>query len=358
MEIIYGVCSWGLGHATRSLPVLRKLLQEQHTLTMISNGRALDLLKKELGDKPQYVDIPDYPMLVSENSRQFIPKSIVYWPIFIKRIEDGLQQLQHLLEKKTYHCIISDGRYDMYSKRIPSLFISHQMRIMNPLRIKMFENSMERFNLFFFKRFAAVIVPDYKEDNLTGDLSHNLRRINEDNLHYVGILSDFTKKSCGKNIDYLISITGPEPQRSLLEKILVSQVDQLKGTVVMTLGKTEKNLEIKKKQITTYTFVTKEMREDLLNRAKLVVSRSGYSTIMDLAVVGVKALLTPTPGQVEQEYLSNYHNNLGTFHSVPQQAINLIRDITIAQKKTGIQRECDVKKTVEAIMNVMTNCVS
>ncbi len=353
MEIIYSVCSWGLGHATRSLPVIRKLLNENHHVTVISNGRSLEVLKKELGDDIPYFDIPDYPMLLSENTRQFLAKSMVYWPVFIKRIEDGLAKLQKILEKKHYDCIISDARYDMYSKKIPSFFISHQMRIMNPLQIQTFERAMERFNMFFFKRYVGVIVPDYKENNLSGDLSHNLKRIDEHSIHYVGVLSDFTKRPLKKDIDYLISISGPEPQRSMLEEKLISQVGDLEGNVVMTLGKAEKYSITKKKHLTTYTFVTKELREELLNKAKLVVSRSGYSTIMDVAVVGAKALFIPTPGQIEQEYLSQYHNKLGTFYSVSQDEINLKTDVKIAAQKTGITRECDVKKTLENILTVI-----
>lgn len=353
MHIIYGVCSWGLGHATRSLPVLRRLLNEHHNITVISNGRSLEVLKKELGAQATYVDIPDYPMLLSENTRQFLAKSMMYWPVFIKRIEDGLSQLQKILDKKHYDCIISDARYDMYSKTIPSFFISHQMRIMNPLQIKMFENAMERFNMFFFKRYRGVIVPDYKENNLSGDLSHNLKRIDEDTIHYVGVLSDFTKRPMKKDIDYLISISGPEPQRSYLEEKLVSQAETLEGTVVMTLGKAEKYSVSKKKHLTTYSFVTKELREELLNKAKLVVSRSGYSTLMDVAVVGTKALFIPTPGQIEQEYLSKYHNELGTFYSVTQDTVDLKNDVTIAEQKTGFTRECDVKKTVENILTIV-----
>ena len=100
MEIIYGVCSWGLGHATRSLPIIRKLISENHKITIISSGRSLELLKTELGDNSHYLDIPDYPMLLSENARQFMAKSVVYWPIFIKKIESGLIQLSKLLLKK------------------------------------------------------------------------------------------------------------------------------------------------------------------------------------------------------------------------------------------------------------------
>jgi uncharacterized protein (TIGR00661 family) len=353
MDIIYGVCSWGLGHATRSLPVIRKLISEKNTLTVISNGRSLEVLKKELGEEITYVDIPDYPMLLSENTRQFLAKSMVYWPVFIKRIEDGLAALQKILNKKHYDRIISDARYDIYSKKIPSFFISHQMRIMNPLQIKIFERAMERFNMFFFKRYIGVIVPDYKENNLSGDLSHNLKRIDENMIHYVGVLSDFTRRPLKKDIDYLISISGPEPQRSMLEEKLASQAHELKGNVVMTLGKAEDYSIKKKDQFTTYSFVTKELREELLNKAKMVISRSGYSTLMDVAVVGTKALFIPTPGQIEQEYLSQYHNQLGTFYSVSQESVDLKTDVKIAQERTGFIRDCDVKKTVENILTIV-----
>jgi uncharacterized protein (TIGR00661 family) len=355
MKIIYAVCSWGLGHATRSLPVIRKLISENNELTIISHGRTLELLKKELGDNIEYISIQDYPMLLSENSRQFMAKSMVYWPSFIRRMQKGLAQVTKILQHRKCDRIISDSRYDVYSKKIPSFFISHQIRIMNPLRIKMFERGSETFNLFFFKRFRGVIVPDYKDDDLSGELSHNLHRIDENKLHYAGILSDFKKKNTKKDIDYLISISGPEPQRTMLEEKLLSQIDGLDGKVVVTLGKSEKIGKFKLKNIEAYSFLSKEDREDFLNRSKLVVSRSGYSTILDLAVVGTKALMTPTPGQIEQEYLAKYHNMKKNFYSVNQNKIDLVRDVEIAKKTSGIKRTCDVDKSVENILNIVNS---
>jgi uncharacterized protein (TIGR00661 family) len=353
MRIIFGICSWGLGHATRSLPIIRKLIDEKNDLTIITSGRSLKLLKNELGNGINYYDIPDYPMLVSETTRQFIVKSAIYWPAFIKRMESGLQKLKKIIEKQKCDRIISDSRYDMYDKKIPSFFISHQMRIMNPLRFKKFESGSEIFNLFFFKRFAGVIIPDYKKDNLSGDLSHNLKRIDENKLHYVGIISDFNKKQTKKDIDYLFSISGPEPQRTILEKKVLSQIDDLNGKIVVTLGKSEQVGKIDKKEITTYTFLSKEKREDFLNRSKLVISRSGYSTIMDLAVVGSKALFIPTPGQVEQQYLGQYHSKKKTFHCVNQNNINLKSDVEKAKKTTGIIRKCNVNESVENIIDIV-----
>ncbi len=102
-------------------------------------------------------------------------------------------------------------------------------------------------------------------------------------------------------------------------------------------------------------FLPRDKREEFLNRTKLVVSRSGYSTILDLAVIGTKALMIPTPGQIEQEYLAEYHNKKGTFYCVNQNKIDLSSDVEIAKKTTGITRKCDVDKSVENIMNIITS---
>jgi len=286
MKVIYGVCSWGLGHATRSLPIIRKLIHEENDVTIISNGRSLQLLQRELGETAQYLDIPDYPLLISNNASQLIAKSLIYWPLFVKRIQAGLAKVTKMVNHGQYDLIFSDGRYDIYNTKIPSFFISHQIRIMNPLRITFLEWGSELFNKFFFKRFCGVLVPDNRDNNLSGDLSHNLKIIDEEKLFYVGVLSDFKKKEQVKNIEYFISLSGPEPQRTLLEKKIFSQITQLRGNIVITLGKTEEQKEVIQDNIQIYSFLTKENREILMNRAKMVISRSGYSTIMDLAILG------------------------------------------------------------------------
>lgn len=353
MDIIYSICSWGLGHATRSLPILRQLINENHHLTVISHDRSLQLLKNELKDAVEYEDIPDYPMLVSKNTQQFIAKSLVYWPLFIKRMESGLQHLGKLLKDIPCDRIISDGRYDMYSKHIPSFFISHQIRIMNPLRLHLFERGSEIFNEFFFKRFQDIIIPDYKENNLSGDLSHNLKKIDENQLHYVGLLSDFEKKSLNKDIDYFISLSGPEPQRTILEQKIRTQLNHLNGTVIMSLGKTEETISTPDDHIKIYSYLSKEKRENLLNRSKLVISRSGYSTIMDLAVIGTQAFMIPTPGQIEQEYLAQHLKQTNICHSTTQHNLNLSEDIPLALKTKGFPGKGDVKKSVENVLNIV-----
>lgn len=354
MNIIYGICSWGLGHATRSLPILRRLLKEDHELTIISHDRSLQLLKKELNDQVSYIDLPDYPLLVSENKEQFIAKSMIYWPYFIKRMESGLIHLKKILEKNPCDCIISDGRYDMYHKQVPSYFISHQIRILNPLNLRFLEKGSERFNEFFFKRYQDIIVPDYETDDFSGKLSHNLGRIDEHRLHYVGVLSDFTQKKKKKDIDYFISISGPEPQRSILENKIRTQIDNLPGSIVMTLGKTEDQSHDLTDHIKTYGYLSKEQREDLLNRSHMVISRSGYSTILDLAVIGCKALMIPTPGQIEQEYLAKYHMEKNTCYAVDQDDLELTTDVNYVNKTKGFKAKKSVEDAVDKVMNIIS----
>ena len=357
MKVLYGICSWGLGHATRSLPVIRRLIKEGADITIISHGNSLEFLRKELrGEEIRFFDIKDYPIPVSETKGAFIAKSIMYWPKFMRRMNRGIKFVAKLSEREKFDVIISDGRYDIYSRRIPSFLITHQVRILNPFKLRIFEFGSEIFNLFFLKRFVKFLIPDYENsDNLSGKLSHDLRLIKRNQLSYIGVLSDFRKRDLRKDIDLLVSLSGPEPQRGILERILMSQIKNLDGRIVFTLGRPDKDIFRREKNIEIYSIVSKEKREELMNRAKMIVARSGYSTIMDLAIVKTKALLIPTPGQVEQEYLAKYHLRKRSFYCVEQSEIDLPRDLEIAKDFTGIKRECDVEKSVEKIMEEITN---
>ncbi len=353
MKVLYGVCSWGFGHATRSLPIIRKLKEEGNHLTIISSGETLDLLKKEVGEAV-FIDIPDYPVIISEESTKLFAKGLIYGSLSMWRLEKNLRRISKLVEREKFDIIISDGRYDTYSRRIPSFFISHQVRIKNPFDLRLLEIESELFNLFFMKRFKAFIVPDFEgEENLSGDLSHNLELIDESKLCYVGPLSDFKKGEEHEDIDVLISISGPEPYRSDFERKIMDQIDGVKGKIVVTLGKIKEKGRKLSSDVTVYGYLSREEREEVMNRSKLIVSRSGYSTIMDLAVLNKKALLVPTPGQVEQEYLARYHMERGTFYSVKQRDMDLSRDIEKAKKASGIKVNWNVNKTVEKVFDVI-----
>ena len=170
-------------------------------------------------------------------------------------------------------------------------------------------------------------------------------------VHYIGAISDFPHRDQEHDLDGYISVSGPEPQRSLYEDILRGQIDQLKGKWVMSLGTTKGKVE-KVGDVAIYPYLTTKERIDVLSRADFVISRSGYTTIMDLAMGGQKALFSPTPGQTEQEYLSEYHNTKGTYMSVNQESVDLLDGIRKAKKFKGVHRG-STDKAVEATMQVL-----
>ncbi|MEE9150980.1 MAG: glycosyltransferase family protein, partial [Thermoplasmata archaeon] len=217
MRVMYGVCSWGLGHATRSLPILRKLIKENNEVTIVSTGSSLELLKLELRDRVSYLDFEDYPLPYTEKSKVFLLKFCLFSPKLIKSIIDEHKKIMKLLDKQKFDIIISDNRYGVFHRNIPSFFITHQLRVIAPARIKFIENSFERFNAYFQKYFKNIMVPDYEHDGISGDLAHNLNHLKTKKVKYFGIISDFKKMDLKENVDLLFSISGPEPQRQVLE---------------------------------------------------------------------------------------------------------------------------------------------
>ena len=356
MKVIYGVCSWGLGHATRSLPIMRKLVKEGNELTVISSGRALELLRKELSaGAERFIDCPDYPAPAASNPKLFIAEFMAKIPSDLRAVYREFKLTQSLLGREKYGMIISDNRYGIYNRFMPSFFISHQLRIINPMRVRMLETGTEIYNQFFYQRYWGVLVPDFAEGSLSGEMSHGLRYLDEKAVSYIGPLSDFRRLDISQDIDCFVSITGPEPHRTLLEETLLSQLDSVKGKVVVTLGKSDESKAGERGNATIYSYLDAAKREELMNRSKVIVSRSGYSTVLDVAVMGKKALFTPTPFQPEQEYLGQYHMANGSYYSVPQARINLANDIEEAAKRTGFTKPCDVSKSVENAMDVFHN---
>jgi UDP-N-acetylglucosamine:LPS N-acetylglucosamine transferase len=140
-----------------------------------------------------------------------------------------------------------------------------------------------------------------------------------------------------------------------LEKKIFSQINDLTGNIVITLGKTEEEKKIMQNNLQIYSFLTKKNREMLMNKAKMVISRSGYSTIMDLAMLGTKALMIPTPGQIEQEYLATYLNHQKIFYSIKQKELQLKKNTETAKKTKGVPLKYHIEKTIENIMDVITN---
>ena len=349
MKIAFGVCSLGIGHATRSLPVIKKLVDEGHEVVIISHDRALSLLKRELPDL-KYYDVPDYPIQYTEKAHQFIPYIIANSHRIIKSMIEYHRVFLSLDSRENFDIIVSDSRYDIFNRFKPSFLIMHQLRIM--LKSSVMRGGTMIYNSYMSKFFRKIIVPDFQNNSLSGQMSHNVRFIPNEKIEYVGPLSSFKNRNLDRDIDVLISISGPEPQRTLFEKIVLSQLEDINGHVIVTLGRPE-SIHSEEKNVEIYSFLPSEKREEIMNRAKVVISRSGYSTIMDLAVVGGKAGFVPTPGQPEQRYLAQHLKDMGITASMSQDQMNLRELVNDALKMKGFDGKHRVEESVERVLEVI-----
>lgn len=196
--------------------------------------------------------------------------------------------------------IISDNRLGVFSKKIPSVFITHQLNVMTGNTTKFTSKCHQH----FIKKYNECWIPDTNEaPNLTGELGH--LKSDKLNLKYIGPLSRMRKKETAKQYDLMIILSGPEPQRTFLEEKLQQEIVRYTGNIVFVKGVVEKTQTKQQiKNVTHYNFMNTKQLEQTFNESDLVLCRSGYTTVMDLAKLGKKAFFIPTPGQYEQEYLA------------------------------------------------------
>jgi UDP:flavonoid glycosyltransferase YjiC (YdhE family) len=351
-RILVSPLSWGLGHATRDLPIIRDFLARGHHVTVAAEGRALALLKQE-APQCDFVELKDYPLPYSA-SRYFVPKFLAMAPAMLKAIAREAHNAKKLIEERKFDLILSDNRFNVRSHKVPSFVISHQLRFMTPPSVSWFEYVTEYFNYRYLKPFDRIIVPDSgdPEANLTGRLAHEMHWLARDGkVHYAGILASTARMQVAEDVDVFISISGPEPQRTELQRIVLDHILNVDaGRVVITLGQPEvKEVRQLSDRITVYGYLDRAGQQEMLNRAKLVVCRSGYTTIMELAELGKKALLIPTPGQTEQEYLGRFYAQRGYFNSVSQYTLDLARDLEKTGNTGGVPFPNDTKTNVERL---------
>lgn len=351
-KILVAPLSWGLGHATRDLPIIRRLLSLGHEVWILSSGRALGLLRHEV---PQctFVELADYPTPYTK-SRWFVLKFGAFIPLMLKAIRRENREARKLIEREKFDLVISDNRFGVRHENCPSFFISHQLRFAAPAILWPFQLIGEFFNRSHHRHFERVIVPDVPDprNNLSGKLAHNLHLADMRRYYYAGILSSTQRMDVEQDVDLFISISGPEPQRSELERIVMSQMDALRtmGRVVIALGKPEiTDRQQPAENVDVYGFLNRARQQEMMNRARMIVSRSGYTTVMEIAELGRKALFIPTPGQTEQEYLSQFYEKVGQFHSVSQFRLDIKRDVERARQYPGLSGEHNTERNVDRL---------
>ena len=352
-HVLVSPLNWGLGHATRDIPVINNLLGHGHEVTIAACGNARSVLEQEFPGC-RSIDFPDYPLSFSA-SRFFLPKFVASFPLVLKAISDERKRLEHIIARDPYDLIISDNRLGVYSSEIPSVFITHQLHYHLPLVFWPAELLAVALNGFHHGKYRHIVVPDNPPARpaLAGKLSRPGTDTTTKRVYFSGILTSTHKRDGEEDLDYLVMVSGPEPQRTRLEKILLDQIPRIEGSRVILLG--NPGGHSRQEQSGTcriIPYASTGDKEKLMNRAKFIICRSGYTSMMEIAELGKRhALFVPTPGQTEQEYLSWYYEKKGWFHSQSQYRLNLPDNIRIARQAryTGFP---EVPKTEENVVRL------
>lgn len=298
-KILVAPLNWGLGHATRCIPVIKKLEEEGFEPLLASDGEALELLRKEFPHL-KYFTLPSYNIQYSRKKIFFKWKLLLKTPHILRTISAEKRVIEYLVNDQDLSGIISDNRWGVRSPLVPSVFITHQVQVLSGISTFM----STKIQLNYIKKFTECWVPDVAgKPNLSGKMGH--LKNPDFHIKYIGLLSRLEKQPAIIKYDIAVVLSGPEPQRGLLEKILIKELHKSKERVLFIRGvvEGEQKQEIKD-NMKIWNFLTSAELESCLNSSELVICRPGYTSLMDLAALEKQAFLIPTPGQFEQEYLA------------------------------------------------------
>jgi len=317
-KIIVAPLNWGLGHATRCIPVIQGLLDNGYEPIIATDGVALELLKKEFPKLISF-ELPSYDIQYSEKGKNFKWKMMAQLPKIISTIKKERRKINKILKAYNFDGIISDNRLGVYSKDVPSVFMTHQLNVLTGNTSWITTKIHKK----YIQKFDECWVPDVeKTPNLSGKLGHPTETIK--NVKYIGPLSRLCKKPMPIKYDLMVLLSGPEPQRTILEEKIILELESYSKKVVFIKGVVEK---IQKKEeignVTFYNFMNSNEIETTFNESNHILCRSGYTTVMDLAKLNKKAFFIPTPGQYEQEYLAKKFDKEGIIPTCKQEKFTI-----------------------------------
>jgi predicted glycosyltransferase len=345
--ILVAPLHWGLGHATRCIPIIRSLKEQEFNVLLASDGAALLFLQKEFPDL-ESLELPSYNIRYPKIGRLFKWKMISLLPNIYQTMENEKKIIKKLVDEGRIQGIISDGRLGIRHPLIPSVFITHQLNVITGTTTFFSSRMYQK----LIRKFDICWVPDIDHEIL--NFSGKLGRLKRDSisLSYMGILSRMTKMELPITIDILVLLSGPEPQRSILEEKLMKELANNTQRILIIQGIVESEQKWEQvRNISKVNFMQSEELEKTINKSEIVISRSGYSTIMDLAVLEKKVFFIPTPGQYEQEYLAKRLESLGIAPSSSQERFRL-KDLNRVAVYKGLKPHADHNVEISSLFGL------
>jgi uncharacterized protein (TIGR00661 family) len=320
--VLIAPLNWGLGHATRCIPIINELLKQKVTVKVAADGQILALLKKELIGV-EFLPLTGYNIRYTRYNFLLPFFLLLQLPKLVLAVYKENKWLKQYVKKNNVDFIISDNRLGFYHKTIFSIYITHQLKIKAGNQLS--EWMLQKIHYFFINRYNLCWIPDDEsENNLAGDLAHPTV-MPHTLVKYNGPLSRFVQTPQIKKYDCLFLLSGPEPQRTILENIFLEQLKNCayKFLLLRGLPAEEKQLTLTFKNGEIINYLNAENLNTAMLQAETIICRSGYTTIMDLCKLQKRAILIATPGQTEQEYLARYLLEKKYFFSTNQHNFNL-----------------------------------
>ena len=319
-KILVAPLDWGLGHAARSVPLI-KVLCSKNDVIIACGPSAYGFLQKELPDL-EIIKIDDWRIRYPKHKINFL--TILGWiPVMLRNSIHEHRFVKRIIRSRGIDCIVSDNRYGLLYKGLECYIITHQVYPKMPRGFGFLENLGGWMFKKYLSRFNKVLIPDFERgDNLSGSLAAD-RDLPPEKFVRIGILSRFNYSQAGTpafyQIPVLVLMSGQENQRTVLENKIIAALDGLELNVLFVRGVGESRPTINNtKNITFRNLLSGNELRDALMAAELIICRAGYSTLCDVVALKKRAVIIPTPGQTEQEYLAERLDCRFGFRSLSQ----------------------------------------
>jgi hypothetical protein len=338
---------WGIGHASRCLPVVKALHEEGWRVIVAAGGRPYEFYRNEYPEQ-DLINFPG-PEIRYPGGNSMVLAMAASIPRLLMGFRKEHEYLKKLVKKTGASLVISDNRYGCWHPRVKSVFMTHQLNIMLPSRLKFASSLLKKINYSFIGKYDECWIPDSEDEGgLSGRLSHCLQL--PDECHFIGTLSRLSAPlplpsslPCPV-AEIFIMLSGPEPQRSILETIILEQLSRTSHTAIIAGGRTEsEEIRVIDGRIHLFARLGSALIKHYAMKADHVICRSGYSTLMDLAALGKSAILIPTPGQTEQEYLASRLSKMNVHYLAPQPEFHLGDALSKSKGLKGILLQNDYK---------------
>jgi hypothetical protein len=285
--------NWGMGHVARCIPLIDLFIKNGNTVILAGDESQITILE-------QYFPAIDtvlhkgYPFKFGERGnfgldllRQFRPLQ--------ERLKKEIEETEKLVNEYSIDIIVSDHRYGFLSSNAYSILLTHQLN----LPVKWYENWVQNIHHRLIGKFDEIWVPDTIQSDYAGDLSRNTKQFQ---VNYIGPLSRFSiYDKVPKDEHDVVIVSGPDVYAIPYVKEQLQRATD--HTRIIARDEVIRSFPNDPR---FYSSNDWKQADQLIMTASKIISRSGYSTLMDLIELKTPFSITPTPGQREQEYLFDW----------------------------------------------------